>query len=250
MSVLLALQPEIAAFVFDDAAGGTPQRFAWFAAVDPDPPEVDDLIDHPGPLAWMPPTFTDLERRAEMSVDNLRRVEMTVPRSVEIELRSRHRDTVMGKPADPLDSHAGLVQLKLAGLLAVLDNRVDITEDDWELARMVATNSRAVREWTRGRIAAEGRRHEYAANERAAERAERVEVGRLGGGAKVARVARVVGRHVHRHEGDEVCDHRCLHHAVRSTDRHLLDAAIGHAIQLDWIVDADGRYLPGESRPA
>jgi hypothetical protein len=186
-----------------------------------------------------------------LNVDGLRRVELGVAQSIVDELRAQRRDALLGKPVDRLDTHAGYLRLKVAGLLALLDERVDISVEDWELAGTLTTSSKAVRAWMQGTISADDQRRTYAANERAAERAARVETAKVAATADVARVGRVLGRHVHhKHTGDDPCTRRCLTQAVKSSDRDQFAAALEHAVAQGWVIEADGRYRPGESRPA
>lgn len=46
---------------------------------------------------------------------------------------------------DPLDTHADLARLKIAALLALIDTRFDVSDDDWVLAGMVLDVHRRVR---------------------------------------------------------------------------------------------------------
>ena len=46
---------------------------------------------------------------------------------------------------DPLDTHAALSALKLASILALWEDRADITTDDWDLAQIILASHRSVR---------------------------------------------------------------------------------------------------------
>lgn len=50
MGLLVGIQPGRAGALLDDADGGTPQRFLWASAIDPDAP--DDRGDEPEPWLW------------------------------------------------------------------------------------------------------------------------------------------------------------------------------------------------------
>lgn len=117
-----------------DATAGTPQRFLWCAAVDQGVP--DQQPDSPGQLTvhiengLAPVTGTIRfapEIRAELWRGNLARVRG------EVEVAE-------------LDSHEPLMRCKVAALLAVLDERMDVTVADWDLARIVWETSCAVRD--------------------------------------------------------------------------------------------------------
>ncbi len=254
LALLMAIQPELAHFIFADVAGGTPQRFLWFAATDPGAPPVCDLPAHPGPLCWAAPRFDDpaVQDRATIGPHGRRWVEMGVAPAIVTEVRRHRHVALTGEEQDPMEAHGDLVRLKVAGLLAVLDGRTDLGLDDWRLAGTVAGTSRATREWMQARITAESHRRDHTSNERAAARAARVETAKAAATAGVDRIARVIRRHVHKHGADdpEGCNRRCLSRSVRSTDRDQLDAALGLAVRDGSVVEVAGRYSPGESTPS
>jgi len=254
MSVVMGVQPEMAGFMFADAeiAGGTPQRFVWLATIDPDAPELDDLNVHPGPLKWMPPSITDGSLRTLATTVTWlgQRWILNVDQSIRDELRESKRAGLLGHSAELLDAHIGLVQLKLAAALAVLDGRVDVNTEDWKLARMIIATSRGVQRWMLRRVAAMNQRQADAANHRAADRAEKETVGRAAATADLNRIAAVIGRHVHRHGEDDGCRTRCITQAVRSNDRQEMTGALGLAVNLGWVVDHGDHFLPGPSHPA
>jgi hypothetical protein len=72
------------------------------------------------------------------------------PRGHQGTTRHRRRARRPAHGCDPLDEHRDLVRLKVAGTLAVLDDRDDINPEDWSLARMVVDLSGT----TRGRVLA------------------------------------------------------------------------------------------------
>src|SRR5262249_55401494 len=129
-------QLDVAAQVLDDATGGTPQRFLWFWATDPAVPR------HPPP--W--PRFT----RPALPVRPF-----TVAQAVSDEVHERAWRRVAGRAVvDELDAPRALPRLKVAALLAVLDNRGDLDVDDWRLAGMVLAASDRVRDRIKAEAAA------------------------------------------------------------------------------------------------
>jgi hypothetical protein len=234
-------------------AGGTPQRFLFFSTVDPDPPGVDELIEHPGPLHWSVPQITDPDVNAQgVNIHTVgRRWKFAVADSVAMAVRQGHLDRLSGRSGG-LEGHANLVQLKVAAVLGALDGRITITADDWDVAGTITTTSARVRDWLLSRIAAAQDRADDLSNERAAKRAEVVETARSAAASGVARIAATIARHVGKHHAETGgCTMRCLRHAVASKHRRQLEAAIGHAVAVAWIVETEeGRHEPGPSQPS
>jgi hypothetical protein len=46
---------------------------------------------------------------------------------------------------DPLDAHAGLMSLNVAALAALLDDRQNVTPDDWDLGSVIMRASDTIR---------------------------------------------------------------------------------------------------------
>ncbi|MBT2676784.1 hypothetical protein J7E95_39580, partial [Streptomyces sp. ISL-14] len=119
MGLVAGFQFTNALVVLRDSITGTAQRFVWCPAVDPDipmdPVPLPDIdFGHP----------QDLEGP----------VQMTMPPEIKRKIRA---DLVMRNTGvleiNPLDTHANLLKVKLAGLLALLDGaRTGITVQDWE----------------------------------------------------------------------------------------------------------------------
>ena len=86
---------------------------------------------------------------------------------IEAELRARRTAIVRGElTLDALDSHHDLAQLKVAGLIAMLDGRTTITVDDWGLAATFKTISKRVRAGVVGHLAFEAQERERATTNR------------------------------------------------------------------------------------
>ena len=136
-AAIIAIQPAHAIDFLSDKAGGTPQRFVWLSANDPTLP--DKRPPWPGCLELQPPehyTFGTFIELADAVADEV----------VGKHLAATRRQLGTTRTNDEqLDGHARLVQLKVSALLAILDDRARVTEDDWRLAAMVMTTSDAVR---------------------------------------------------------------------------------------------------------
>jgi hypothetical protein len=131
MTWVIGVQPGRAAALLNDGDGGTPQRFMWFPATDPRI-TATGYSNHtitpltlPPPETWRYPT------------------QLTVPNTT--------RDTIIGEHAkrqhggEALDGHALFCREKFAYALALLDNRPQMNEQDWELAGTAAQVSTHIR---------------------------------------------------------------------------------------------------------
>lgn len=135
-SLIVGVQPNRSGALLNDADGGTPQRFVWLSATDPDAPNVAPHLPHP--IRWMMPNESVLptvEGRRVMHVcDTARNI---------IDFASIARLRGQG---DALDGHALLSRLKIAAALALLDERGDVNDEDWELSGVIMAESDRVRQ--------------------------------------------------------------------------------------------------------
>lgn len=135
MGMLIGFQPDTAAPLLSDAGPGTPQRFLWCSAHDRSVPAC--RVEHPGPLQV---TLTDGWGEPWASV-------MPSTESIRAEVWARQVAIAHGElQVEPLDAHEPLLRAKVAGLLALLAGRGDITEEDWELSAQAWETSCAVRD--------------------------------------------------------------------------------------------------------
>ncbi len=156
--VVVALQDTKAAALLDDAAAGTPQRFIWASAMDRGIP--GERPSWPGKLMWVPTRLSGTEP-----------LPLGVESAVVAEIRAADLAKVRGevRVAD-MEGHGHLLRLKVAGLLALLDNRATVTEEDWRLAGMLKDYSDAVRDHVRAAVRAETTQKEHLANMKQAKR--------------------------------------------------------------------------------
>lgn len=155
-AMILGVQPGRAKPLFDDADGGTPQRFIWLPTVDPDIPDV--APNDPPKLAlprWPglysqgiadPDTALNMELGNEADASEYQI--LGIPDFVRNLMQDTMREIQRGNPeVDPLDGHKNLVRLKLAAALMALDLRYDaVTQGDWERAGAVMAVSDATRQ--------------------------------------------------------------------------------------------------------
>ncbi len=150
---------------------------------------------------------------------------------------------------DPLDVHLDLGRLKVAGLLAILDDRDGIDLEDWQLAGQVIATGCAVRASVIDRASHAARATEHASNERALRREHHLDEGRAAGAT--GRMALAIGRHIDRGPCEGGCRRRCVSRSTRSTDRAAatIDDALDLAETEGWIARAGDAITPGQSAP-
>lgn len=130
LGVIVGVQPQRSAVLLDDAAGGTPQRFLWLPMTDP----RISRLNRPAK-----PTPTKVYNAGGWR----RLVPMCAQASEDIEIAAEQRAQGTG---DPLDGHLLFVRAKTAAGLAMLDGRLGITDEDWQLAGEVIDMSNRTRQ--------------------------------------------------------------------------------------------------------
>jgi hypothetical protein len=134
MGLMVGFQPKTAMPLLADAATGTPQRFLWCWAEDDtipyeeiEKPEV--FHRHPG-----------LKRPTGP-------IDIRFPEGIRKELRHLRVAKARGEiQVSELDAHGPLMKVKVAALLALLDNREFVNEEDWRLAEIIWQSSCTVRD--------------------------------------------------------------------------------------------------------
>ena len=163
--LVLALQPERAGDLLNDAEGGTPQRFSWCWALDPTMPDLRPAW--PGALKWSPPTRAEIDALPGRLIGGFMSHEMPIDGAIQEEVDARtvalNREQLT---IDSLDGHAFLVRLKIAALLAIIDRRLNVTGEDWALAEIVMRTSDAVRRRTLDSVSAKAAKVEQASRDR------------------------------------------------------------------------------------
>lgn len=132
----IGAQPGHAQVIFNDATGGSPQRFLWFPTTDPDMPAT--AIDDPEPLNTRLPTWalmSDDVVEIQYGTDEIRAT-----------IIDAHIARQRGE-GEALDGHALLTRCKIAAGLAVLHHRMVVSELDWQLSGIVMAVSDQTRNW-------------------------------------------------------------------------------------------------------
>jgi hypothetical protein len=247
LALVMGVQPELAEPIFADVIGGLPQRVLWLGVVDPNLPGLDKIIDWPGPIEWTPPTIDG--RNLNGTVGGMRRCLIEIAPGVADPIRREHHARNSGNDeGDVLDTHANLSRLKVAALLGVLDGRLDVNEEDWELAGIVMETSTAVRGWVQQRIGNAARVKVAAST--AAYVGRQVAAATAVDDVRTSRKAKRVHQYV-------VAAIKKRGHATTSDitvgfdgkERDGLGAVIDVAIGLDWVRRDGKHFVLGESRP-
>lgn len=134
LCMVAGIQPGRARVLLDDADGGTPQRFIWLPASDPDAPDMPP--DEPKPWPWRLPKWP---------LAGAHGVTLPVCETARRAVDEARLDRLRGN-GDALEGHTLLARLKAAVALAILDQRGEVNDEDWELAGTLMDVSHATRE--------------------------------------------------------------------------------------------------------
>lgn len=232
MTMLVSVQPDRAAALFDDAGGGTPQRFQWFIGRDKritaNPP---DWPTHRGKPRCIPLiSATDMAHAAGI---------VNVPDEVRDTVRQARAASMSGDDA-ALDGHALYCREKFAFALALIDGRTAIDDEDWKLSGIAAE----VSDWTRKGTQ---RKLLVAQDESARARGRLLGIsrsasdlsGRQERGEADERVLRWVVDKLDKTPGKQMTQ-GALYRAAASRDRHFVEGAITHGVLMGVLLKLDG----------
>jgi hypothetical protein len=240
VGMIIGYQPETAVAMLSEVGPGTPQRFLWFGAQDTEMPDPDEEFEFPEPIV--------------LPAEDRRSGVIQFPS----ELRRWLRHHIHGKHVgaiefDPMDSHEPLMRAKLSALLCYIDGRMLVDRDDWILAGMIWSVSCAIRNrLIRYRDQQATRSADEKREARMAEAAE-IEVMRVTVSADMERVARRIWRQAKKADDEFSPIKRYKMREGFGRDKKLFDAALAHAVSMDWVMcdeSVDECVVPGRSRPA
>lgn len=140
MCLLAGIQPKRAGALLGDADGGTPQRFVWLPAFDPEAP--DEAPACPEPMMWVPPKWHEAGGK---TIGGMYRAAVKLPQIAVDTVISAHLARTRGQ-GEALDGHALLTRLKVAAALAILEGRTAVDDEDWRLSGIVMATSDATRQ--------------------------------------------------------------------------------------------------------
>lgn len=233
MGLMVGFQPKTAMPLLADAATGTPQRFLWCWAEDNTIPyeeieKPDVLHRHPG------------QKRPSGPVDIL------FPEEIRKELRWQRVAKARGElQVSELNAHGPLMKVKIASLLALLDDREHVTAEDWALADTVWLSSCAVRD----SLIEDAKRQEAAERVRLEEaqvqQALRTHTAKSEHDTARDRVARTIHRRVVK---DGPMSLGNLRRLIAARDRATMNPALEYAEAQGWVtVDEDGGTVSAAS---
>lgn len=238
LGILIGYQPHTAQKMLEDSGGGTPQRFLWLSALDP------EMADRPGepPEPFRLP-LCDGHGREERGII---RFPAELAQLLWDQIKAKNRSEII---VDELDSHEPLMRCKLAALLCLLDGRRHVDPDDWRLAGTIWNVSCAVRdrlvEFGRQRLAAQTE----AEREKHISLAEASEVARIEVSERVVGYARRIATEVH--GSFDPLPRSEMRRAIKSSLRKSWDAGLAYAVARQWVkLESDGAKLGvGDSVP-
>lgn len=144
-SVVVGIQPARSGVLLNDADGGLPQRFVWLPVHDPDLLRRSDKLQPPlysgePPRldfdVWIPQGEQRGDKDEPLPVETPYRHEVPVCQTAQDEIIDAREENLASEHGG-MNSHALLTQLKVATLLAFINRRLEVREDDWRLARLV-----------------------------------------------------------------------------------------------------------------
>lgn len=201
-------QPGHTDVIFNDATGGTPQRFLWVPVTDPN--ISDGKFSDPDPLVMDMPIWTPGNDGAVQIVYSAPEIE----RAILVNHIARQRGD-----GEALDGHAVLTRCKVAALLAIMHQRAEVSEQDWRLSAAVMTVSDETRNGLVQAAEDIKRQRELDAGAARAVRSEGYEVGR------VQLAMRAIVERLKR-EGDDGMARNDLRTSLSAAHRQVFDLAI------------------------
>jgi hypothetical protein len=258
LSMSLGVQEEPAAKLLEMGSIGLPQRLAWaHATLGPDTPRQRPATTGPVMVA----TRDGGETPVTTWVSGLRNVTIPVPEHVTEELDELALEISFGRGAEaPLDTHEPLWRLKCAALLALMHGRTRVTDQDWDMARVMWQTSRSVRDRVqeaakrRTQLELDARRAE--AVQTAVESQAAVYEVMNGVHPSVENVAKRAHRYLTRHGGEipmRDVNRSCIkkpdrdkYRASGATDS-LWSAALQYGTDQGWLVPLGGGLLAAGS---
>lgn len=232
LGLVIGYQPTTVTALLADGHTGTPQRFFWAWAEDPTIPF--EAPDHPGPI------------RLDPKVQSSRgRIDIKFPASIRTLIRTERVLRARGElEVAELDGHHRFLTAKMAGLLALLDGRFEVNDEDWKLAEIAWQSSCAVRD----SLVARAKREMQAAKDLHAKEKIQLEVAtakaKRGAEYRELRVAGGIAQHV-AEAGPGGLTYNGVRMKIASRDRGVLEEAFDIAVSKGWTVEDGDRYVVG-----
>lgn len=234
LAVLAGIQPGLVSEVFGGANVGDLQRWLWFDAQDEEgraswPALPPEQVIPPLPIR-LPEEVTG-EAVAFSALTSPGRLVMATEPEVRLAVWQGHQHQSDG------GEHDNQQRLRLAGLLGLLDGRLQVSWDDWALAGRLISRSAALRDAAAAGLAAEAEAKARARG-RAAALTEEAKADH-----DARRVAHVLAARVARAEGQRL-GREALRQAVAGRDKKVWHDALAKACELGWLTEATGPPNP------
>jgi len=231
--IVIGMQPIALKGLMGGAGLGTPQRFA-FMPTTTNGTVPEELPDWPGAV---PRTRLDELTLAPYRANNARglvRHPLVIPDEIRREVVTLDRAQQRGGAAE-LDTHIGLLRLKVAGLLAVWQGRLEMNAEDWWIAEEYvkvskATRDNAVREIERAD------KSKAQAQSVARSQAARAQARALRDDERIDRLDRIAAR-IKRlaDEHPEGIARQEVYRATPKAHRELFEEALDRAVAEGWV---------------
>ncbi|WP_152581036.1 hypothetical protein [Bifidobacterium tibiigranuli] len=155
LGLTVGVQPAAASTLFDGVGTGLPQRFLWAETIDLQAPE--HRPDRPAgslpcdlsaiPCDPQPNTLDAIYQAGTIrGALGYTTIELGFPDEAYRESDMRRLAVLHGAGVQPLDSHAMQVKAKVSALLALMDGRMTVSVEDWQLAGQIMDESTRVRD--------------------------------------------------------------------------------------------------------
>lgn len=220
-----------------DAGTGTPQRFFWCWAQDPNIPEVPPKW--PGPLKYHPGMARPTQATYVQFPDRIKKM-------LWAERLGRNRGEL---EVGVLDGHANLMKVKMAAMFALFEKRRLVDEDDWRLAGIVWEHSCKVRDTLVAAARREVERARQVEEDAVVHLAVRTHEAKNNVDRNLERIARRIHRLVVKATRDAPggMTWGAIRRDLASTDRPLIEQAVALAVSMGLVVeDGDHICLPIE----
>ena len=225
----------------EEAASGTPQRFLYMNATDPNVPRsLDERPEWPGPLTIEWPD------------------KIIFPDHVCAEVWEANASGASGdSTAGNWSAHMYWMRLRIAAHLAILRNPkgetiAKVTDGDWEWSRVAWETSVSVRDAMREYGSARAAEEEANTQSRIVGRAVAVEAAKEQRTVALDNAIGQAARHVQREKCDGGCKRKCITNAVASKHRKMvdMDIVLSRLVAEGYVNEADssGIYAPGKKR--
>ncbi|MGO9077958.1 MAG: hypothetical protein ACLQDY_02800 [Streptosporangiaceae bacterium] len=248
LTLVCAIQPEVAAVLLDDSAGGTPQRFLWLPGTDPDgPPFNPDAV-----LARIRNGDSEIKTLDMAAPPHIRELDtyrdLRVCDKAILEVAADHHARNSGKEAG-LEGHAMLCRLKAAAAIAIISSEEpgEISDEDWDLAGILMEVSRNTRQKCIDAVQEKNARAARARHALNAEGAVLTATRVRASEEEYAdqQVQRVAGVIVRKLKKDGPMKRRLLQHAAASRDRKYVDDALDLLLDEEKVtLSDDDTYHP------